>query len=138
MTKTRAQLPSTRTLKPVLAGHCIADEITSVTANDATARKQWTLKGIPPQAVDQTREAARRSGMKLNSWVTQALLTAIHEADSMPTPMSPRSPAELESRIEELEAYIKESMADLQRRSEEVENSLKAINAVLIKMYADR
>ena len=37
---------------------------------------QWTLKGINPETRELSRQAARKSGMKLNAWVDTALKTA--------------------------------------------------------------
>lgn len=111
---------------------------------DSNSKRQWTLKGIPPEAVEQTREAARRNGMKLNSWVTAALYRAVDEG--VPSMSSPDSPAneperhqrDVNERLQDIENYIKEEFDILRRRSQEIEESMRQINAFLIKMYVEK
>lgn len=114
-----------------------AQERCDYVADEPQDRRQWTLKGIPPGAVDQTREAAKRSGMKLNAWVTQALYKAV-EGAQMDDDAKGSSAKTDNERIEDLEVYIKESLVDLRRRTEEIESSMKAINAFLVRMYTER
>jgi len=75
--------------------------------------------------------------MKLNAWVTQALYKAVEGAQMDDDTKA--SPAKTDNeRIEDLEVYIKESLVDLRRRTEEIEHSMKAINAFLVRMYTER
>lgn len=75
--------------------------------------------------------------MKLNAWVTQALYKAVEGSQMDNDGDAPPTKSDNE-RIEDLEAYIKDSLADLRRRTEEIENSMKSINAFLVKMYTER
>lgn len=95
--------------------------------------RQWTLKGIPQDTVEISREAARLSGMKLNSWVGKALMSAanpvVEEAQSP-------SDTELARRVVELEEYIRHELSSLREQQGHIESTMNGISSMLIKMYA--
>ncbi|TCM19596.1 hypothetical protein EDF56_103239 [Novosphingobium sp. PhB165] len=43
------------------------------------AHQDWTIKGLPTEAVSVAREAAKASGMKINAWVSHALTEAAQD-----------------------------------------------------------
>lgn len=45
-------------------------------SEDKGKQKDWTIKGLPVEAVDIARDSARASGMKINAWVSQAFTEA--------------------------------------------------------------
>lgn len=95
-------------------------------------RRQWTLKGISPDAIEQSREAAKRSGMKLNSWVTAAL----QQAADIKSENAAGGDANLAHRIDEMERYIREEFERLKQQQTDIANAMTSINAFLVKMYA--
>jgi len=99
--------------------------------NVVPASRQWTIKGISPDAVEVSREAARRSGMKLNSWVSSALQRAATEADDKPEGAADEA---LVRKVGELEGYLKEELEQLRAKSEQIESTINSISAILLKL----
>jgi len=102
--------------------------------------RQWTLKGIPENAVDLSREAAKRSGMKLNSWVTAALQRA---AESDPRQDEDATSSELAERMDIIERYLRfeserlhEQLRSIEVAQQSLEAAVKNVNTFLVKMYA--
>lgn len=100
------------------------------------ARRQWTLKGLAPETVEQTREAARRNGVRLNEWVTQALFSAIE--GSMPDHVEDAdSPSDLKARLDAFETYVKEEFAAIRKRDKDIEAFMNSISAFMVRIYAE-
>jgi len=93
--------------------------------------RQWTLKGLAPETVEVTRDAARRSGMKLNSFVSLALERAASEVTSGKA----SKPAEPEP--DDLHA-IKEELAKIRAQGEHLESTINSISAILLKLCAEK
>jgi hypothetical protein len=95
--------------------------------------RQWTIKGIPPEAVEISRDAARRSGMKLNSWVARALSTAAGAQRA--TAGAASEQGALSSQMVELEEYIKGELARLQEKADHLEGAMNSVCALMLKLY---
>ncbi len=96
--------------------------------NQGSDCRQWTIKGLPSETVEVSREAAKRSGMKLNSWVGMALQKAAE------TPM-PNKEAALEVSKDVELRLIKEELARIRAQGEVLESTVNSISAILIKLY---
>jgi len=90
--------------------------------------RQWTIKGLPPETVEVSREAAKKSGMKLNSWVGMALQRAAESPTSTSTGTSDTSKAD------ELK-LIKEELARIRAQGEALESTVNSISSILLKLY---
>ena len=99
-------------------------------------QRQWTIKGLPQETVEVTRAAAKRSGMKLNSWVSGTLKKAAEAEMANSSAISSGAEAELSRRVHELEEYIRVQMTQLQEQGREIENSINSINKVLMKVLS--
>jgi hypothetical protein len=95
--------------------------------------RQWTIKGIAPEDVEISREAARRSGMKLNSWVGSALRRAAiaHEENEHQR----LEEEDVAARVAELESYVKAEFERLRAQTNQVSDTLNCLSALLLKMY---
>ncbi|MDO8377487.1 hypothetical protein [Phenylobacterium sp.] len=103
----------------------------NVVALDSAAQsRQWTIKGISPDAVAVSREAARRSGMKLNSWVGNALQRAAESERSI----EPDSEEAWAKKVEELEGYIKLEFEKLRAQGTQIESTINSISSILLKL----
>ena len=107
------------------------DHANVVQMSQSGSTRQWTIKGISPDAVDISREAARRSGMKLNSWVGLALRRAAETSPSS----EDMDYDQLAKRVATLEGYIKAEFDRLRLQSAQIESTVNCISALLLKMY---
>lgn len=94
--------------------------------------RQWTLKGLAPETVEVTREAARRSGMKLNSFVSLALEKAAADVSNAEIIASSHEP-----RSDDLET-IKSELARIRAQGEHLESTINSISSLLIKLWAEK
>lgn len=88
--------------------------------------KDWTIKGLPAEAVEVARDAARESGMKINAWVANVFEQAAQER--LPTP----SPA----REVELSHYLNadDEIRRLRARNEELFQTVSNLSQALAKL----
>ena len=98
-------------------------------SNDSAPR-QWTLKGMPTETVEVTRDAAKRSGMKLNAWVSKALEQAASSNVQHLSLSDGRS-------SEEFVAYIKDEISQLRAQTEDMKNTVNSMSSILLK-FCDR
>lgn len=96
--------------------------------NQNSDSRQWTIKGLSPDTVEVSREAAKRSGMKLNSWVGMALQRAA-ETPVKAAVSNPEHPKADELRL------IKEELARIRAQGEVLESTVNSISAILLKLY---
>lgn len=96
--------------------------------------RQWTLKGLAPETVEVTRDAAKRSGMKLNSFVSLALERAAAEVVAS----GAKSGAEAAEPTSEEIHDIKAELAKVRARSEQLESTVHSMSAILLKLCAER
>ena len=90
--------------------------------------RQWTIKGLAPETVQVSREAAKRSGMKLNSWVGMALQKAAE------TPIVSDASLGVANKDEEL-ADIRNELAKIRAQGEALESTINSISSLLLKLY---
>lgn len=95
--------------------------------NEGIGSKDWTIKGLPSETVDVTREAAKRSGMKINAWVSKALETA---ALSEPTPSAISQP-----QGDQRDSHILDELAKLRSQNDDLVQTINSMSAILLKMY---
>lgn len=93
--------------------------------------RQWTIKGLSPETVEVSREAAKKSGMKLNSWVGMALQRAAESPVGNAVGISDASKAD-ELRL------IKEELARIRAQGEILESTVNSISSILLKLYANQ
>jgi hypothetical protein len=97
--------------------------------------RQWTLKGLAPETVEVSRDAARRSGMKLNAWVSRALENAAgaNDATSVPNDLQ-NQPRESNDTLQ----CIKAELVRLRAQSEDMQSTVNTMTSILLKLCADR
>jgi hypothetical protein len=96
--------------------------------------RQWTLKGLAPETVEVSRDAAKRSGMKLNAWVSRALANAAVGAD-----FTGQASAALNSNIsnDKIEVIMDELLR-LRAESEDMKNTVNSMSSILLKLFGDK
>ena len=94
--------------------------------------RQWTIKGLDPSTIEVTRDAAKRSGMKLNSFVSQALAKAA--ADAGPKKADPCAD---ETAFDDLQ-LIKAELTKIREQGQQLESTINSISAILLKICADK
>ncbi|WP_374573711.1 hypothetical protein [Phenylobacterium sp.] len=118
---------------PVAAGDSTACDPRDAGVDCDRESRQWTIKGLPPATVEVTREAAKRSGMRLNSFVSLALERAA--ADAMPgKPVGARLS---EVALDDLNE-IKSQLAQIREKGEQLESTINSISAILLKLYTEK
>lgn len=94
--------------------------------------KDWTIKGLPADTVEITREAAKQNGMKINAWVSRALYEAAtevsHERDF---------PAS-HGGVEVAQYHLSDEISRLRRQNEELIQTVTNMTNILAKMYAEK
>jgi hypothetical protein len=97
----------------------------------AELQQDWTIKSLPAETVQVTREAAKRSGMKINAWVSRALADAA--CDSINGNFS-----QLTLRPESIENHILEEITKLREQNEALKQTIDSMSTILLKLCADR
>jgi hypothetical protein len=97
--------------------------------------RQWTLKGLAPETVEVSRDAAKRSGMKLNAWVSRALEQAATDFGTLPA-SEEKSEAVLPDSV--MIQHIKEELVRLRAQNEDMRNTVNTMSSVLLKLCAER
>ena len=95
--------------------------------------KDWTIKKLPSETIGVSREAAKRSGMKINAWVGMALEKAAAEnskADS-------RIDFDRTSR-NNIEEHILNEIEKLRAQNEDLVQTINSMSALLLRMYTKR
>ena len=100
----------------------------------AEAPRQWTLKGLAPGTVEVSREAAKRSGMKLNAWVSRALEQAAGP-DHPTTEREVEPDAPVGSDAVQL---IQAELVRLRAESAEMRKTVETMTQILLKLCADK
>lgn len=96
--------------------------------------RQWTLKGLAPETVEVSRDAAKRSGMKLNAWVSRALANAAVSPDST----SQASAAlNLDISNDKIDG-IMEELLRLRAESKDMKNTVNTMSSILLKLIGDK
>jgi len=94
--------------------------------------RQWTIKGLDPSTIEVTRDAAKRSGMKLNSFVSQALTKAAADTGSKA----------IEPCVDDLGSadlqVIKSELAKIREQGQQLESTINSISAILLKLCAEK
>ncbi|WP_394439283.1 hypothetical protein ACGGKE_00975 [Sphingobium naphthae] len=98
-------------------------------SHEGAASKDWTIKGLPSETVNISREAAKRSGMKINAWVSKALETAASD-DAMPSFANA-----MQTHNPQFDAHIIEEIAKLRMQNEDLAQTINSMSALLLKMY---
>ncbi|MEG3088015.1 hypothetical protein [Sphingomonas sp. PB4P5] len=97
--------------------------------------RQWTLKGLAPETVEVSRDAAKRSGMKLNAWVSRALSQAATGANNQPA----NGDSSANSREgDETIQRIQEELVRLRAQNEDMRNTVNTMSGILLKLCADK
>lgn len=97
--------------------------------------RDWTIKSLSPETVEVSREAARRSGMKINAWVGKALEAAA--ASEIPVgAMSGDTTNRNDNEVIQLEQSILREISDLKAQNESLVQTVNGISSMLIKMYS--
>jgi hypothetical protein len=102
--------------------------------SDPTAQEtvQWTVKGLDRQALELSRMAARKRGMKFGAWVAQALRTAaIEEADKEAT-----NADILLNKISEVESKIEAAIGDLKNQANGIQHDVRVLQLLIPKSSA--
>lgn len=97
--------------------------------------RQWTLKGLAPETVEVSRDAAKRSGMKLNAWVSRALEQAA--TGSVVLPQNSTKPAVDSQGIDTIQR-ISEEILTLRAQNEDMRNTVNTMSSILLKLCAER
>jgi len=101
-------------------------------ASSQQEARDWTIKSLSSETVEVSREAARRSGMKINAWVSKALESAASEPAT--THRVSHSTDDVE--IVKLEHSILKEISDLKAQNESLVQTVNSISSMLLKMYA--
>jgi hypothetical protein len=96
--------------------------------------RQWTLKGLAPETVEVSREAAKRSGMKLNAWVSRAL----EQAAAPETGVRSEESRSLVSAPEDTVRQMKEELVRLRAESDEMRSTVNTMSQILLKLWAQQ
>jgi hypothetical protein len=107
-------------------------------AERQSTSRQWTLKGLAPETVNVSREAARRSGMKLNAWVSRALEQAAMGTDGNSPVDSHEDPFTYPPNSGDTLQYIKEELVRLRAQNEDMRSTVNTMSSILLKLCADR
>lgn len=102
----------------------------AITSREANS-KDWTIKRLSPATIDVTREAARRSGMKINAWVGKALERAATGSEVSHGTVSAPDP----SKVLKLEESIFHEISRLRAQNEDLVQTVNSMSAILLKMY---
>jgi hypothetical protein len=92
--------------------------------------RDWTIKSLPPETVEISREAAKRSGMKINAWVGRALQSA-----AIGDPSETLTLGDGAVQIVDLEHSILREIAALRLQNENLTQTVNSISSMLLKMY---
>ncbi len=85
--------------------------------------RQWTIKNLSPETVEVTRDAAKRSGMKINAFINQALERAVATHDGhIATAAEPGTP--------------NRDYEHILREIESLKDSMNSLSNVVVKMLA--
>jgi flagellar capping protein FliD len=114
----------------------VAGNVVVVAPNHSGGARQWTIKGIAPEAVEISREAARRNGMKLNSWVGAALKRAAASNDAG-TYLVDRD-EDVAAKVADLQAYMETEFKRLHEQSAQMEQTINSLTSFLVRLYADK
>jgi len=106
---------------------------TDVDRSEST--RQWTLKGLAPETVEVSRGAAKRSGMKLNAWVSRALEQAATGNVSLPDD-GRKTDTDVEG-VATLQR-ISEEILRLRAQNEDMRNTVNTMSSILLKLCAER
>lgn len=96
--------------------------------------KDWTIKSLSPEAIDVSREAAKRSGMKINAWVGRALMSAASEPAAVSGSTIPSGVRD-DREMVKLEYSILKEISDLKTQNENLVQTVNSISSMLLKMY---
>lgn len=118
-------------LHPVGSSQSAGKSNNKKTDQSAEQQQDWTIKGLPAETVQVTREAAKRSGMKINAWVSRALADAA--CDSINGDNS-----QFTVRSESIENHILEEITKLREQNEALKQTIDSMSTILIKLCADR
>jgi hypothetical protein len=99
--------------------------------SEGNASRDWTIKKLPSETIEVSREAARQHGMKINAWVSRAL----HEAASTPIRSDLDSGGEISSKVARLEKSIFDEIAQLKAQNADLAETVNSMSAILLKMY---
>jgi hypothetical protein len=91
--------------------------------------RDWTIKSLPPETVEVSRDAARKSGMKINAWVGKALQNAADGTSAS------NASATATGEIVNLEHSILREIAELKEQNLNLTETVNSISAMLLKMY---
>jgi len=83
----------------------------------STKDAPWSIRGVPPEAREAAKIAARRSGMSLGDWVGRALQEQAKESLQGHLPPAPRQEELLAQILEQMQAMNARVSAVEQRRS---------------------
>jgi hypothetical protein len=104
------------------------------TAERMEPPRQWTLKGLAPETVEVSREAAKRSGMKLNAWVSRALEHAAAPESGLQREESHDTLSAPEHTVQR----IKEELLRLRAESNEMRSTVNTMTQILLKLCAQQ
>jgi hypothetical protein len=97
----------------------------------------WTLKGIPDETIQMTRSAARRRGMRIGSWVADALFKAAsQDLDNAPARQEPN--AEVIRRFEEFSEAVGKEIQAVVEQNRILEQELAIIRRGLLPRIGGR
>ena len=91
----------------------------------------WTIKGIPTQTVDMTRQAARKRGMRIGMWVAEALhKAATAELEDWPTPDGPDKA--LSEKLDKFAETLSREMHEISDQTKALDQELGVIRRGLL------
>lgn len=129
--ETRSSLTEETTRAP------FSTKISGIERETPSTTRQWTIKGLNNETVDVSREAARRSGMKLNAWISQALESAAHQSPSSEILIN-ESNRDLHAENENDVQNLKRELDQLRADNEAMKKTVKLINDIILKLVSDR
>lgn len=98
--------------------------------------KDWTIKSLSPEAIEVSRDAAKRSGMKINAWVGKALMSAATDPEAEKNSSDDRRAEHTDREMVKLEHSILKEISDLKSQNESLTQTVNSISSMLLKMYS--
>lgn len=92
--------------------------------------QDWTIKGLPKETVEISREAAKNNGMKINAWVSKALNQAASK-EHVDVPRAHETDSD-----ESFREHVLQQLEKIKERDNDLIATVNSMSAILLKLYA--